>query len=129
MLIRGKAAYDDAGRPTRLAGISLDITDRKRAEERQKLLLNELNHRVKNTLATVQSISMQTRRTADSPAAFGVALEGRLAALAGAHDLLTRTSWDGIMLSDVVELTLQATKNGSLCGVPLCAWIRMPQSP
>jgi PAS domain S-box-containing protein len=106
ILIRGKAAYDDAGKPTRLAGISLDVTERKRAEERQRLLLDELNHRVKNTLATVQSISVQTRRTAESPAAFVDALEGRLAALSGAHDLLTRSSWEGVMLSDVIALSL-----------------------
>lgn len=106
ILIRGKAAYDDAGKPTRLAGVSLDVTGRKRAEERQRLLLDELNHRVKNTLATVQSISVQTRRTAESPAAFVAALEGRLAALSGAHDLLTGSSWDGVRLSDVIALTL-----------------------
>jgi signal transduction histidine kinase/DNA-binding response OmpR family regulator len=112
ILIRGKAAYDAAGNPTRLAGVSLDVTDRKRTEERQRLLLDELNHRVKNTLATVQSISMQTRRTADSPEAFGVALDGRLAALSGAHDLLTRTTWDGAMLSDVIALTLRPYEAG-----------------
>jgi two-component sensor histidine kinase/PAS domain-containing protein len=104
--LRGKAEYDDAGKPTRLAGISLDVTERKRAEQRQRLLLDELNHRVKNTLATVQSISVQTRRTAESPAAFVAALEGRLAALSGAHDLLTGASWDGVMLCDVIALTL-----------------------
>jgi hypothetical protein len=50
VLIRGHASYDEAGQPLRLAGVSLDVTDRKRAEERQLLLLDELNHRVKNTL-------------------------------------------------------------------------------
>ena len=69
---------DASGRPTRLAGVSIDITDRKRGEERQKLLLDELNHRVKNTLATVQSIALQTRRTASSPEDFSRALDHAL---------------------------------------------------
>lgn len=104
--IRGKAEYDAQGRAISMAGISLDITERKRADERQRLLLDELNHRVKNTLATVQSISMQTRRTADNPEAFARSLDARIEALAGAHDLLTRTSWDGAGLVDLIALTL-----------------------
>ena len=64
VLARGRAAFED-GRAVRLAGISLDITARKAAEEHQRLLLDELNHRVKNTLATVQSIAMQTLNAGD----------------------------------------------------------------
>lgn len=106
VMIRGKPVYDDHGEPVGLAGVSLDITERKRSEERQRLLLDELNHRVKNTLATVQSIVMQTKRTADGTSAFAHDLEARVHALARAHELLTRTSWDGAMLRDVVDLTL-----------------------
>jgi PAS domain S-box-containing protein len=104
--IRGHASYAEDGRPLGMTGVSLDISDRKRAEERQRLLLDELNHRVKNTLATVQSIALQTRRTANGPQSFSNAFEARIAALAQAHDLLTRTAWEGTRLSDVVELTL-----------------------
>jgi PAS domain S-box-containing protein len=105
-MFRGRAEYADDGRPLRMAGVSLDITRRKRAEERLRLLLDELNHRVKNTLATVQSISMQTRRTSHSPAAFSEALDARISALAGAHDLLTQSSWEGAQMHDVLALTL-----------------------
>lgn len=70
-----------------------DVTDRVRAEAQQKLLLDELNHRVKNTLATVQSIASATLRTAESPAAFREAFQARLLALSATHDLLTATSW------------------------------------
>jgi PAS domain S-box-containing protein len=80
-----------------------DITDRKRAEQRQSLLLGELLHRVKNTLAVVQSIAAQTRRFAP-PETFHDTFEGRLAALSAAHDLLTRSEWDGAALADVVSL-------------------------
>ncbi len=106
IMIRGRAKYDDSGRAIGLAGVSLDITERKQAEERRLLLLDELNHRVKNTLATVQSITKQTRRTARDPDQFVEALEARIQALAGTHSLLTKTSWDGVMLADVIDQTL-----------------------
>jgi PAS domain S-box-containing protein len=81
-----------------------DITARRRAEEHQALLLRELAHRVKNTLAVVQSIAAQTRRFA-APEQFYQTLTGRLAALATAHDLLTRSDWEGAALGEVVRLT------------------------
>ena len=83
-----------------LVGMSMEITERKRTEERLRLMVHELNHRVKNTLATVQSIAMQTLRGGD-PAVREV-LDARLQALAAAHDVLTRTSWEGAELDDVV---------------------------
>jgi PAS domain S-box-containing protein len=79
-----------------------DITERKEAEERQKLLIDELNHRVKNTLATVQSLATQTARGTDSPEAFRKAFEGRLIALSQAHDQLTRRHWKSADLRDIV---------------------------
>src|SRR5690606_37957013 len=75
--------------------VARDITDRKRAEQLQKLLISELNHRVKNTLATVQSIANQTVRLAHSPSEFAASFNGRLQALAHTHDILTRGSWQG----------------------------------
>ncbi len=84
-----------------------DVTDRIRAEEQQKLLLDELNHRVKNTLATVQAIAAQTLRTSPEPEAFKAAFEARLLALSATHDLLTRSVWRGADLSDVVMLELR----------------------
>ncbi|HLZ76354.1 sensor histidine kinase [Phenylobacterium sp.] len=105
VLARGRAAYED-GRAVRMAGISLDITDRRAAQERQTLLINELNHRVKNTLATVQSLASQTYRGAGDPAAAGEAFLERLMALARVHDLLSEAAWDGASLHDVAERTL-----------------------
>ena len=80
-----------------------DVTDRVRAEEQQKLLLDELNHRVKNTLATVQSIAAQTLRTSPDPQAFKQAFESRLMALSSTHDLLTASSWRGADLRDILQ--------------------------
>ena len=106
---RGRAAQTaDHGGARRMAGVSLDITDRKRAEERQKLLVNELNHRVKNTLVSVQSIASQTLRTTDSPQAFHVAFEGRLMALSHTHNLLTEQNWEGASLREIFDFELEA---------------------
>ena len=106
IMLRGRADHDADGRPVRLAGVAMDITARKRAEERQTLLLHELNHRVKNTLATVQSLTFQTAARAAAPPDFLNALQARIIALAEAHDLLAESAWEGAALADVVERTL-----------------------
>jgi PAS domain S-box-containing protein len=84
--------------------VLVDITERKRADEEQKILIDELNHRVKNTLATVQSISMHTHRS--TPETFVQRFEGRLVALSKAHDLLTRRRWTGVGLGELLEQEL-----------------------
>ena len=84
-------------------GVAFEITERKLWEERQRLLINELNHRVKNTLATVQSIAAQSFRDKDSTSGPNfTAFEERLFALARAHDILTRDNWEGAELRDIV---------------------------
>ena len=103
---RGEVRRNAEGETTEILSVYTDVTARRLADDHQKLMLDELNHRVKNTLATVQSIASQTRRNAETPAEFGATLEARIQALAGAHDLLTRTSWEGASLADVVGLTL-----------------------
>lgn len=82
-----------------------DITGRIRAEEQQRLLMDELNHRVKNTLATVQAIAVQTLR-ATPPGAFADTFLARLSALASTHDVLTKGQWAGADLGDLVRRTL-----------------------
>jgi len=106
---RGRAdAIVPGGAAKRMAGISLDITERRRAEARQQLMLNELNHRVKNTLATVQSIAFQTLRTARTPWEFREAFEARLLALSETHNLLTRENWEGAALRAIIDSELEA---------------------
>lgn len=104
--VRGRGEYDEAGKAIRAMGVSADVTPRKRAEERQRVMIAELNHRVKNTLASVQSIALQTSMAAPNPKDFVVAFDGRVRALVLAHDLLTANSWQGASLSEVVERTL-----------------------
>lgn len=79
-----------------------DVTDRVHAEAHQKLLLDELNHRVKNVLATVQAIAAQTLRSSPDPAAFREAFESRLIGLSATHDVLTAANWRGARLRDVI---------------------------
>ncbi|MFT4253110.1 MAG: HWE histidine kinase domain-containing protein [Caulobacter sp.] len=112
---RGRAAVRDESRGDgliggvrRMAGVSLDVTERKRAEERQRLLLNELNHRVKNTLVTVQSMAAQTLRAAGDLDAFREAFEARLIALSQTHNLLTEQNWESASLREIVDAELEA---------------------
>ena len=84
-----------------LVGVSLDVSDRKLAEQHQRLLINELNHRVKNTLALVQGIAHQSFKGGGAPEA-EAAFQGRLAALAAAHGLLTNARWEAVSLRKIV---------------------------
>jgi two-component sensor histidine kinase len=81
-----------------------DVTDRVLGDRQQKLLIDELNHRVKNTLSTVQAIADQTVRTNARPEDFREAFEARLMALSATHNLLTATNWKSADLRDVVQL-------------------------
>jgi PAS domain S-box-containing protein len=89
-------------------GSVLDISDRKRLEEHQSLLINELNHRVKNTLATVQAIALQTLRSGEVEAHVSQAFTARLIALAKAHDVLTRENWEGADLKAIIDDLIHA---------------------
>jgi PAS domain S-box-containing protein len=99
----GVPRLDDGGTFLGYTGCNVDITDVRTADERQRLLINELNHRVKNTLATVQSIAMQTLRNARSPGQARLDFEVRLFALSRAHDVLTRENWQGAHLYEIAE--------------------------
>ena len=89
-----------------------EISERKRAEERQQVLLAELSHRVKNTLATVRSIAIQTLRNAPSLEAFAPMFNGRLGALAVAHGLLTKTGWGEVELGELIRRIVAPYENG-----------------
>jgi len=83
-----------------------EITEIKRAEEQQKTISAELNHRVKNLLTVVQSLAVQTARWSDSPEKFKIAFIGRLNALAAGHDALMQTSWAGVHLNELLARVL-----------------------
>jgi PAS domain S-box-containing protein len=116
----GQRIASEPGWPERIVGISFDITDRKamegrlreeiaerqRAEEQQRLLMEELNHRVRNTLAIVLAIANQTLRHASSAERFRSDFEARITALSQAHNLMTDSKWEGTSLRDIVERVL-----------------------
>jgi len=93
---------NSAGELIGAVNMLVDITERKVAEDHRQLLLNELNHRVKNTLATVQSIAAQSFRRDASNQSYQW-FEGRLIALSKAHDVLSRENWQAADLRDVIE--------------------------
>ena len=100
--VSASVVRDDQGKALYGIRVVQDITELKRSQARQELLLHELNHRIKNMLATVQSVAMQTRRTAPDLDAFTRAFEGRLLALNRAHELLTREIGTGVLLRGLV---------------------------
>jgi PAS domain S-box-containing protein len=95
-----------------------ELAERRRAEDQLKRLLAELNHRVKNTLAIVQSIAGQTLRHSDTAEAFRSGFEARIMALSEAHNLLTESNWNGASLHDIAECVLR----------PYCDHDRRPYS-
>jgi PAS domain S-box-containing protein len=105
-------SYDDDGRPRRAVGVDIDVTARKRAEEQQGTLNAELDHRVKNALATVSAVVSQTQQGTKSIADFVAALDGRIRSLARTHELLSSRRWDGVSLSELVRCVLAPYATG-----------------
>lgn len=104
------ATVDKGGRVIRVSGVTVDITERKLAEERQSLLAREVDHRAKNALALAQSIVRLTR--GDNVKGYIQAVEGRISALARVHTILSLSSWQGAKLGKLVDEELAAYSNG-----------------
>ncbi|UPK31113.1 PAS domain-containing sensor histidine kinase [Bradyrhizobium sp. 195] len=105
---------DAAGNLVGAINMLVDISERKRAENAQKVLIDELNHRVKNTLATVQSLASQTARHAADLDEFLPTFTGRLLALARAHDLLTKRNWQDAPFEKLVHDIVAAVSGGGM---------------
>jgi len=100
----GAQALQAIGVLSQTAAIAIEA---RRAERQQRVLIEELNHRVKNTLATAQSLASHTLRTSP-PEQFAATFSGRLAALASAHTLLANARWVGARLHELIRLQLGA---------------------
>ena len=124
----GQVVFGAGGRPIRAIGTARDVTERKADERRQRLLMAELDHRVKNILATVQSIATRTLGS-DAEAQ---ALHGRIAALADAHSILSAEEWRGAELTGLLDAVLTAHRTGrsrvSLEGPPVVLQPKLAQS-
>ncbi|WP_343893502.1 sensor histidine kinase [Craurococcus roseus] len=106
------AARDDEGRPARAAAVITDVTDQKRADELQTLLMREVDHRARNALAVVQAMLRLTPAEGPEACRFAATLEGRVAAMARAHTLLSRDRWAGAELRDLAEAELAPYAGG-----------------
>jgi PAS domain S-box-containing protein len=117
---RSSVSYDGDGRPTRVVGVSIDVTERKRAEDRQRILVAELDHRVKNALATVSSVISHTAVGSRSVADFVATIDGRIRSMATTQDLLRSGRWDGISLTELIryELAPYATRQNTKISGP-----------
>lgn len=109
--VRGRPVMRSSGLPT-VVGLVQEITERRTAADRQRMLLRELNHRVKNSLATVQSIALLTRRST-APDHAWEAFEDRLVGLAKTHDLLTASDWRGAWLDEALAAELHPYQNAA----------------
>jgi PAS domain S-box-containing protein len=114
--INSGLTHDEEGNPLGLHIVGRDVTERKRSERQTQVLLGELNHRVKNTLAVVQSLAHQTFRGNGELEKPKVAFEGRLKALAATHNLLTRQHWEYASMRELVENSI-----GPFCGEGRCS--------
>jgi two-component sensor histidine kinase len=106
-------SYDSEGCPHRVVGVSIDISERKRVEEQQGKLVAELDHRVKNVLATVQAVAAHTMQASSSMEHFVAALDGRIRSMGSTHELLSHRRWQGISLAELVERELAPYTTGS----------------
>src|SRR5262245_57383088 len=107
--------YRSDRRPERMVGVNIDVTERKRAQEHQRVLHAELDHRVKNVLATVSTVAARTMDASNSVKDFVSSLDGRIRSMARTHELLSATQWQGISVLDLVrrELAPYATKGNT----------------
>ena len=107
--------YNKQGIPQRVVGISIDVTERKRTEERQRVLVAELDHRVKNLLSTISAIAAHTMDASSSMQQFVAALDGRIRSMALTHELLSGHRWQGIPLAQLLrrELAPYVTKSNT----------------
>jgi len=94
------------GQPTRVYGVSMDVTERKEREAQIRFLMSEVSHRAKNLLAVVQAIAAQTARTTANPVDFATAFGARLKSLAASLDLLVREDWRGVSARELVQSQL-----------------------
>jgi PAS domain S-box-containing protein len=115
-------SYHGDGHPQRVVGVNIDVTARKLAEEQQHTLHAELDHRVKNVLATVSAIAAHTKDASNSMDDFVVALDSRIRSMASTHELLSTSRWEGVQLRELIQRELSpyaSTNNTCLDGPEL----------
>ncbi len=121
--LAGYGALIDADGGRRMAGVNFDITERKLVEERNKVISAELDHRVKNLLATVSTIARMTGRSARTIEEYRETFESRLLAMSRTHSALATGNWDGLQLRVLLEQELapyrRAAESIHIAGPPM----------
>jgi two-component system CheB/CheR fusion protein len=119
LMITSTPLLDEAGKSRGAIAAIVDISERKHAEARQQVLLYELQHRVKNIIATISALASRTLRTDSSAQQFADAFLGRLRGMAATHDLLSRANWSGAPLGELINSALRTlgSVDGSNVGV------------
>lgn len=107
MLVNAKPRIDASGAFLGYVGMAMDLTEQKTAQVHQQLLINELNHRVKNTLSSIQSIARQTLRSDEVAPHAREQFVDRLMAMSAAHNVLTNESWSGAVIDDILREALR----------------------
>lgn len=120
MRTASQSRFDEAGTFQGYVGMAMDVTETRRAEEHQRLLINELNHRVKNTLATIQSLARQTLREGVPVREARERLTERLLALSAAHNVLTRENWEGADLAEIASEAMRTYEEPTGRRVLIC---------
>jgi len=117
---RSLILYNKYGNPKRVVGVNIDVTERKRIEDRQRILVAELDHRVKNLLSTISAVAAHTMDASSSMQQFVAALDGRIRSMALTHELLSGHRWQGIPLAELLrrELAPYATRSNTDLGGP-----------
>ena len=103
---RSLVLYNRYGSPQRVVGVNIDVTERKRTEDRQRILVAELDHRVKNLLSTISAVAAHTMDASSSMQQFVAALDGRIRSMALTHELLSGHRWQGIPLAQLLRREL-----------------------
>ena len=106
--LRAQLAPGETSYGGRIIGVLVDVTDQKKREEQQVLLVSEFKHRIKNSFAVMQSIITQTLRDEDVSEDARAKLYARLQAMADAHDVIAKGAWEGALLSQVLDRVLGA---------------------
>lgn len=110
---RGRYEQDEEGKPRRMLGVVMDISESKLAAERQEVMMQELHHRVKNSLTTVQAIANLSRRTASDFNSFFNSFSSRMISLSRTHTMLVDRKWDRVGVRDILINELRGFDDGS----------------
>lgn len=114
LLTDARPRFSSRGEFLGMIGVNVDISERKEAEAQREMLMAELNHRIKNTLAVVQGLAHQTFRGSAETQEALQAFDGRLSSLAKAHSLLTETNWERASLKELAASALPALEAGRI---------------